>query len=1238
MAAGADKAPRAASQTGIVVAVFSDSFSSDVDGFGGLGAMASMMALDGVSVRSGSADTMFDLANLYRQHRAYVRACLLSCRVPTCALDDAIQDVFVVVFRRLADYDQARASLRAWLFGISLRVARQHRRHAGRRDPATDCLGAEEAIVDPERYVSRLEAADLAHRLLDRLPREQLSVLVLADVEEMTGPEIAQALGLAIGTVHSRLSRARKRLGNERRRAAAEQGLDSRPWFAVLATRLPTLPAARSGLAMAAFVSVRTLLALVAVGVVAALALWLNLRETAPLPPDVSAAAEQGPPKLDPNRFAGGVDGSTHHTVKLRTSSISGVVTADTGGPVANARTCAWLVAENLLTRETRVPQCVQTDGHGRYTLNNLMPSRYQVTAGAELMMPGQFDTGSSAAFFALARDEKRTGVDIVLSRGGVKLRGSVADVTGGPVSGAVVMVRSAERGNPLSDGAWGSSPPVLSHSDDDGVFELWVRPGTLAVVATADGYARAESFTVAPGASASLVMTPESVLSGQIVDRSTKAPVEGALVAVGGDGPMMLGGQSTLSDSNGNFRIGGLHPGRYRPRVSATGRLGDASASVELGLGQHLDGIVVELIPAPLVAGTVEIESGKGCTNGVVALQGKASGQSFATTTDTNGRVVFDAVLPGDYDVLVACQGYTRTGPPPKLTVADRDLSDQRWTVSPGVSVRGILTDPEGQPVAHTPVSGYATMMGNAIPMSARSDADGRFVLEGATPGPFVVEAHHPTLGKASKSGITIEDRDVEVELQMPATSTIRGTVLTSGGEPQAGLEVTARFPMHRTVTLDDGSFEFAGVAPGAYSVGAQRSFGDQIVSAQVTVVSSQPAEVELIVPERDAVITGVVRDQDGAPAADAIVTALPDSVMESRGRKDAMGNLRDLSGFGRGKAPVLTDADGRFEVQVASDETFTVLAQRRGGGDAWKSGVAVSDEVILQIPPRAALGGRVVTNEGSPATGLSIRLRNKNSGAALNETFYYDEGDFRFEDLDAGTYELVAVAKEGRARAEVTLTDQDRANLALTLVGGVTVRGQVIDARSSEPVADMVVIIGPEDDKARDFAAKAERAFVFSKKGLKTDAAGRFVVHDVPPGVVRVMVLPEKLGKGPYGMAMFVVATAGFDPVNELQAIPIVPVNKGPSGASLPPAVALVKDGPWCSDSPVVDAAEPGSSAAAAGLSKGTVITSIDGLDVSNRRCHLATRLLELAPGASVEVTTDDGQTHQVQASPES
>lgn len=129
--------------------------------------------------------------------------------VPDRSVDDAVQDVFVVVHRRLADF-QGRSSLRTWLYGIARRVARDQRRRDQRRGEAVE-LPAEVAgaAPDPRQAAEDAEALRALRGLLAALPDEQREVFVLAELEQMTAPEIAEATGAKLNTVYSRLRLAR---------------------------------------------------------------------------------------------------------------------------------------------------------------------------------------------------------------------------------------------------------------------------------------------------------------------------------------------------------------------------------------------------------------------------------------------------------------------------------------------------------------------------------------------------------------------------------------------------------------------------------------------------------------------------------------------------------------------------------------------------------------------------------------------------------------------------------------------------------------------------------------------------------------------------------------------------------------------------------------------------------------------------------------------------------------------
>lgn len=137
-------------------------------------------------------------------------------RVGPALAEDLAAETFATAYRRRARFDPGRASLRSWLYGIAANLVRNHWRAEqhllaldARLVPEVDLSGSYEAVDQ------RVTAAMLAPKLaaaLAQLTRDQRDVLLLHAWAELSHEEIAAALGVAPGTVRSRLSRARTAL------------------------------------------------------------------------------------------------------------------------------------------------------------------------------------------------------------------------------------------------------------------------------------------------------------------------------------------------------------------------------------------------------------------------------------------------------------------------------------------------------------------------------------------------------------------------------------------------------------------------------------------------------------------------------------------------------------------------------------------------------------------------------------------------------------------------------------------------------------------------------------------------------------------------------------------------------------------------------------------------------------------------------------------------------------------
>lgn len=147
------------------------------------------------------------LAEVYRAHHKFVWRSLLRLGIPEARVEDAVHELFLVVARKLPEF-AGRSSLRTWLFAIALRVAQSFRRDAGRERRHLERLEHEPRSDASEPY-GRRDAAAVLHALLATLDDDKRAVYIMVELEGMTAPEIAEALGVKLPTVYTRLRAAR---------------------------------------------------------------------------------------------------------------------------------------------------------------------------------------------------------------------------------------------------------------------------------------------------------------------------------------------------------------------------------------------------------------------------------------------------------------------------------------------------------------------------------------------------------------------------------------------------------------------------------------------------------------------------------------------------------------------------------------------------------------------------------------------------------------------------------------------------------------------------------------------------------------------------------------------------------------------------------------------------------------------------------------------------------------------
>ena len=143
------------------------------------------------------------------EHGAFVWRSLRRLGVGAADVEDVAQEVFLVVHRRLADYDD-RSGMRAWLYGICARKASEHRRKAWlRREQPVATVPDEGAPPDQPEAMKRREAWAQLEAILGELDPKKRDAFVLFELEELSLAEVAAAVGCPLQTAYSRLQSAR---------------------------------------------------------------------------------------------------------------------------------------------------------------------------------------------------------------------------------------------------------------------------------------------------------------------------------------------------------------------------------------------------------------------------------------------------------------------------------------------------------------------------------------------------------------------------------------------------------------------------------------------------------------------------------------------------------------------------------------------------------------------------------------------------------------------------------------------------------------------------------------------------------------------------------------------------------------------------------------------------------------------------------------------------------------------
>lgn len=611
-------------------------------------------------------------------------------------------------------------------------------------------------------------------------------------------------------------------------------------------------------------------------------------------------------------------------------AKIEGIVETSAGTPVAGATVslAEWSGSERAGWPLGMLN--VQTDAGGRFTIPALKLGGYLVSANAA-------HNGLARQAVKLTHEKPAVSLRMTLSSRGYRLHGTVFDLAGGSVFGALV---SAEgRGGFV----------YQTRSSSDGGYELYLHQEFYNIVVTHEAYSKSIgrveedlpkvlNFHLQAGASISGIVTSKSS-----VEESRRAMVTAYQV----EGPSEPRDFEATQD--GNFVFNGLPPGSYIIRARQE-HLSGESELIVVGDGAVVTDVRIHLSPSATISGLISDDEGAPVWNGAVIVEEVKDKSRQAARSGQDGRYQTDAVRSG----TLRLTAYARDFEMSRRTVEvppGKALTDINFRLQRATTVTGTALLPDKSPVPGANITATVASDASSARKTARTDSMGRFVLPGLSSGVLDLSATHPKFGPTFVPPQKIasgQRLDIVITFGL-SNCTIRGAVRLTTGELVPGARVRWKGPAAwntaATTTDDKGEFLLGPVAPGSGVVAAIAPNGRdwEVFSRASLPITLEPGEqragLEVILPTRDGKITGVVKSQDGSPIQFASVGL----------RKETKTEPALTGGL---KAAVATDAGGRFVLDGLPSGHYIVWARSESGQIGVARDVPVnSDNVVVSV-----------------------------------------------------------------------------------------------------------------------------------------------------------------------------------------------------------------------------------------------------------------------------------------------